>query len=295
MLFPIAPFNISGGRSVKESTNNWVSRLHQRTKQRADQLGVTLQEVLIGVAVAAVVAAGAILLGPRFIGQGQQAASRQTLQSAVTATESTYARIIPGGSQLWTGKEVSMPSGVTDSAAIQAQAAAVYTGVATVEFNKLGEAFTFIPVIRHAAYCDNSNEITPAGATALGLTAASKCVNDNDDIEGLDGNEVWVYVRDELDVPAGQHQGSAAVTIKGGKALILGISGSDGSTMCAINVKDSAPSTLIGRGYQAVNESVINTPAAVADCGVFQSAPDEWPGHDPQTNPSLGDPQDTAY
>ena len=108
--------------------------------RRADQKGVTLQEVLIGIAVAAALAAATIVIGVQFIGRGQSSAARQTLESASLAVEANYARIVPGGRQNWTG--LPMATNTTSN---------ILTNDTVAEFNKLGEWFTFVPVLPGSA------------------------------------------------------------------------------------------------------------------------------------------------
>ena len=228
--------------------------------RRADQKGVTLQEVLIGIAVAAALAAATIVIGVQFIGRGQSSAARQTLESASLAVEANYARIVPGGRQNWTGLPL-----------VGAQTTAGLTASAITEFNKLGEAVTFVDV-----------------ATITAINA-------------LDQNEVWVKVLHGYAIPtANVTDSSADVTITDGKVLILGIRGADGSTMCVINAKDSAPNLISGKGWQAVDEESSNsTPTGgtagdyAADCGAFKihtttGTSKEWP-RTYQTDTSLGD------
>ena len=298
MLLPIAHFVISGGDKVKESINNWVSRLHQRTKKTADQIGVTLQEVLIGVAVAAVVAAGAILLGPRFIGQGQAAASRQTLQAAVTATESTYARIVPGGERNWLG--VELPAG-TDTGALEVVYSELLTVNAVKASNDLGEDMRFIPWLDDATSCADGawassgrSAGTPEAAAYDSIpdnTTTPNCIFDADDISELKEKTVWVQVIDEIDDVGG----TSTADILAGKAVRMGLRAPNGSTMCVISIKRSTPNDIIGRGYQATNEETSETEPA--DCGLLDSAAtvkggDEWPSQ--QTDSSLGDPAEAA-
>ena len=144
---------------MKESTNNWVSRLHRRTKKRADQFGVTLQEVLIGIAVAAVVAAGAIFLGPRFIGQGQRSAGQNTLNVAVAAVNSTYANVLEGGQQNFASRPQShvatTGTGNRDVSTTisESPASNAWSAAAAHAFNNLGESIEFIPVVEGATAC----------------------------------------------------------------------------------------------------------------------------------------------
>ena len=243
--------------------------------RQADQKGVTLQEVLIGIAVAAALAAATIVIGVQFIGRGQSSAARQTLESASLAVEANYARIVPGGRQNWTG--TTMASTTADG----------LTRAAVIEFNKLGESFTFVGAV---------------GSTASG----SSEIDAIDEINSLDQNVVWVKVLAGYVIPAAKVSSSApTVTITSGKVLILGIRGADGSTMCVINAKDSAPNLISGKGWQAVNEESSTATigstvgGAAADCGAFKDHTttagdsEEWPRTD-QTDTSLGDAKDTG-
>ena len=92
---------------------------------------------------------------------------------------------------------------------------------------------------------------------------------------------------------------SVNVAITSGKVLTMGLRGADGSTMCVINAKDSAPNAISGKGWQAVSQSSSTTVANIADCGAFKThgptnpSAKEWP-RTAQTDTTLGDAKDAT-
>lgn len=296
---------------MKEAHDNWMQRLRYRCRRTAEQKGVTLQEVLIGVAVAAVVAAGAIFLGPRFIGQGQQSAGQTTLNVAVSAVNSTYATIASGGQQTWAGRTGSQVTATTDVAATsEAAVANAWTAAAVYAFNRLGESVEFIPAL---TTCATDIAAPVSGITNYFTAATDECIDAINEINSLDANTIWVKVYDSIQTDDNAGAGSGNdVNLLAGKALVLGSRSADGSTQCAVVVKSSAPSSgadsLLGTGYQAVDENISIQSATggsvgaaavvgghVADCGAFEPTLDDkaWPGVDTDLN--LSSPRDNPY
>ena len=208
---------------MKESINNWVSRLYQRTKQRADQLGVTLQEVLIGIAIAAVLAATSVFLGARFIGTGQFSSARGTLQSAILVTEQQYSKILPGGQRNYTGE----PIAATET--FQTLTTDALTNLAAS-----GETVQF----KGATY--SSNTITAAGTATTPAAGSLEAV-----LADLGEGEVWIEV-----LPATWTATSSGLAVHA-QAIRLGTKAGNGATLCAIVVKQAQDSINLGRAYQS--------------------------------------------
>ena len=265
---------------MKEARNNWKRRLRAYFGKDADSVGITLQEILIGIAIAGVLAAASIIAGVTFIGRGQAASARTTLQNAVLASEAVYARILPGGERNWTGAVIA--SGATDDELSRAAASAL---------SELDEPFEFIPV-GAAGYCSDSTHTTQTACVSPATwTVVSPVVTNINDINSLTGNQIWVYV----DV-------AQAGVAPAGQTLRMGLKGPDGSTLCVISVKRSSGTGTTGRGWQAVNEDsstlaqTVPTPLVAglraADCGAWganaAAKAMEIPGTG--TDTSLGEP-----
>ena len=278
---------------MKESKNNWVSRLHQRTKRHARQRGVTLQEILIGIAVAAIVAGTSIVLGVRFLGTGQEGAARQTLQTAIIAAEANYARIVPGGSRNFAGVDISS---VSDAAtAYTAAASEEYTLMAVRTLNTQGEDLKFVPWFDTASECESDGDWIAANKTKTGAevdafnsipdnTTLPICVSADTQINLInDHKTIWVQVLDT----------DTTNDMSAGQTLRLGTKAGNGSTMCAILVKRSTDSDNLGRGYQAVNEDT--STATPADCGLGAAATDELPGSKTDNSPGEAKEDNTDY
>ena len=245
---------------MKKRLDTWLSRLHQHTKQRAPDKGVTLQEVLIGIAIAAVLAAGSILIGARYIGQGQAASGRTTLQNAVLASEAVYARILPGGVRNWTGDAIPAWAGtVTDPDKRED-----LTLAAVENLNDLEESFRFIPVLPGVSNCSAARVLGSASdrdATELKIPApasSDNCVGVVADLDDLPERTIWVHVDIE-----------AADVASTGQVIRMGMQAADGSTMCLVSVKRGLGAGVAGRGWQAVDEDT--SAATPADCGVFDT------------------------
>lgn len=264
---------------MKESINNWVSRLHHRTKKRADQVGITLQEVLIGIAIAAVIAASSIFLGARFIGQGQFASARQTLSTATLSTEQVFASIIEGGGRNYLATQINDGAGTTQTALPTTDAVVtadvdvkstpdqssiqLLSKVAVNRLNSLGEDINFIP--------------SAGTETGTSCSTGYVCSNNTTSITNLNERDVWVEV-----IPAG---GQLA---RSGQAIRLGMVAGDGSTLCVVIVKQLAGTATasLGKGYQAVAPG-----GTTATCGMGDTtgAVTGLPGHTSFSS-SLNDP-----
>lgn len=226
-------------------------------KRRAEQKGVTLQEVLIGIAIAAVIAASSIFLGARFIGQGQFASARQTLQTASLATEQIYASIIEGGGRSYVGVRTSTTGTVTTVAnatshnpivlpvtRVVGTTHEVLSVAAVDKLNKLGEDINFVASSgdKVAAVCGSNRICKTSNSAGSGII-------------DLKEKDVWVEVL----------YSSTALPVDA-QAIRLGTKAGNGATLCVVIVKQAASGSNLGKIYQTANADT--SKASPATCGL---------------------------
>lgn len=216
-----------------------LGKLNQR--QRNDR-GLSLIEMAFVIIVVSIVIGGVVVVALRVLSGGQDSVAKGNLRTARIAAEGLYNSVTDGGTQSFCGAQTrnkatagdDTPTGCSDAYVAEL-------------LNASGEQLVF---------CTYGEALTDAPTASTG-TPTEQC---DRDIQNWDNRTIWVDVLELHNTNTENEKIHATdIRIRPGKLLRIGARSESGATYCMVIVKDSSDVTVVGTGFQSVNEDDSNT------------------------------------